>query len=316
MPTHSAKNNSPQALDWALWALIIMFGGSAFVMIRASLETIAPVHIAVGRIWIGAITLYIIMRMAGRRFPPLLQKVRGRWTLRRSWRYMAAVGLVGNIAPFLLFPWAQQQVDSGLAGVYMAFMPIWTLFLAALFAGEAITGNKIIGFLLGFVGIIILMGADVLTGVGDTSILAQAGLLLATLCYAGSTVITRIAPPIRPRIFASGMMILAAIVATPLAFLAPIELDKISLTSALGVFGLGLLPTGINGVLIIILVRRAGAGFMALGNYVTPLWAVLMGALIYDERLAFNVFIALGVILAGVAISRREGRVLNFLNHQ
>ena len=68
---------------------------------------------------------------------------------------------------------------------------------------------------------------------------------------------------------------------------------------------LGVFPTGLNGVLIIMLIRRAGAGFMALSNYFIPLWAVGLGAIMFQERLDWNVLGALGVILAGVAVSQR-----------
>ncbi len=303
--THTAPRQAT-LFDWALLALIVAFGGSAFVMIRSALETMPPVVITVGRLWLGAIVVYAIMRHAGRRLPPLFVRAGGRLRLRRSWVWMIIIGIVGVTLPFFIFPWAQQYVDSGLAGVYMAFMPIWTIALAFFFAGESLTGRKLTGFALGFIGVIVLMGPEVLKGAVGADLRAQAALLLATLCYAASVVLTRRAPSIRPRVFAAGMMLVAAITATPALLFVHIEADQWSLASIVSVVGLGIFPTGVNGVLIIMLIRRAGAGFMALTNYFTPIWAVAMGALIYHERIEAGAFVALALILIGVAVSQRK----------
>jgi drug/metabolite transporter (DMT)-like permease len=305
----AAKHTAPRQatlFDWVLLALIVALGGSAFVMIRSALETMPPAAITIGRLWLGAIVLYAIMVHAGRRLPPLTVRVGGKLRLRRSWGWMIAVGIVGNTLPFFIFPWAQQFVDSGLAGVYMAFMPIWTIALAFFFAGESLTGRKLMGFGLGFIGVVVLMGPEVLSGAADADLLAQAALLLATLCYAASVVLARRAPPIRPRVFAAGMMLVGAITATPALLFVSLDASQWSLASIASVAGLGVFPTGVNGVLIIMVIRRAGAGFMALTNYFTPIWAVAMGAAIYHERIEAGAFIALAIILIGVAISQRK----------
>ncbi len=308
MKMNKTVNAPPDAklYDWGLLALIVAFGGSSFVMIRAAVESIPPMAVAVGRIWVGAILLYVLMRAAGRRLPPFFVRTKDGLRVRQSWRWMIAVGAIGNLLPFFLFPWAQQFVESGLAGVYMTFMPIWTVALAFVFAGETLNGRKLVGFALGFAGVMILMGPDALKGALSSDIKAQAALLFATFLYAASAVIARRAPPIRPRVFATGMMIVAAVLATPAIFFVTIEPGQWSAASIASVVGLGIFPTGLNGVLIIMLIRRAGAGFMSLTNYVTPLWAVAMGAVIFGERLEVTVFVALALILSGVAISQRR----------
>ncbi len=291
--------------DWALLALIVAFGGSSFVMIRSAVETIPAMAVAPIRLWIGAVLLYALMRQAGRRLPPLIARGNGQWRIRRSWVWMIGVGAVGNVLPFFIFPWAQQFVDSGLAGIYMAFMPIWTIALAFFFAGESVDRRKMTGFALGFLGVVVLMGPDVLKGALSSDMGAQAALLLATFLYAAAAVLARRAPPIRPRVFAAGMMLVAAVMATPALFFINLETDQWSAWSMASLIGLGVFPTGVNGVLIIMLIRRAGAGFMSLTNYITPLWAVAMGAAIYGEHLEPAALVALAIILAGVAVSQR-----------
>ncbi len=292
--------------DWALLALIVAFGGSSFAFIRKAVETAPPAVVAAGRLWVAAILVYFLMRAAGRRLPPFLIRSGNNWRIRRSWIWMIAVGASGNVLPFYFFPWAQQHVESGLAGVYMAFMPIWTVGLAYFFAGEHLTGRKLAGFALGFLGVILLMGPDAVKGALTSSFLAQAGLLLATLLYAVSAVLSRRAPPIRPRVFASGMLIVAAFMAVPALLFTDLKQEEWSAASLWSIVFLGVFPTGINGVLIIMLIRRAGAGFMALSNYITPLWAVGLGAIMYHERLELNALIALAIILAGLAVSQRS----------
>ena len=289
-------------LDWFIFAIIVAVGGSSFAMIRGAVETVPPAVVSVGRLWVGAIFLIAVMAQAGRRFPPL---TRNR-ALASEWRWIIALSLVGYVIPFLIFPWAQQFIASGLAGVYMAFMPIWTVLLAYFFADEALTLKKTVGFLLGFVGVLVLMGPDILTGLRTSGFLAQVSLLVATLGYAAAAVLTRRAPDIRPRVFSAGALLCAAIFTTPILFVTDLDVDAWTPSGVLNVIGLGLGPTGLAGILLIIMIRRVGAGFVGLANYLTPVWAVLMGAAIFGEPLTARLIGALALILAGVAIAQHR----------
>lgn len=301
----TAKSPADATLfDWALLGLVVALGGFSFVMIRSAVETIPPAVVTVGRLWIGGIFLYGVMIQAGRRLPPFLTATKKGRSVHLEWRWMIAISVIGYVAPFFIFPWAQQFIDSGLAGIYMAFMPIWTVGLAYFFAGESLGPRKIIGFLLGFAGVILLMGPEVISNAGDASIIAQIALLAATVFYATYAVMTRRAPPMRPRAFAAGTLLSAAIISTPALLLTNLNIGEWSLMSILSVIGLGLGPTGLVGISLIIVIQRAGAGFMSLGNYLVPLWAVAAGALIFNERLSVSAFAALAIILIGVAVSQ------------
>ncbi|MEE2690664.1 MAG: DMT family transporter [Pseudomonadota bacterium] len=305
-PATNTAPAQPKAFDWLLLAMLVALGSSSFSMIRVAVETIPPAIVSAGRLWVGAALMYAIMRFAGRRFPPFVERHAGRLRLARDWSFMLAVSFIGYAVPFFIFPWAQQYIASGLAGVYMAFMPIWTLGLAYFFAGESLTPGKIAGFAMGFTGVMILLGADIIGGAARSGVLAQAALLLATLCYAASAVISRRAPAIRPRVFAAGTVLGAAIFSTPFLLFAEWRPDDWSLASALSIVGLGAGPTGLAGLIIIIVIKRAGAGFMALANYIVPVTAVFAGAALFGEELRPRVFLALAIILAGVAVSQRR----------
>lgn len=303
-PTTRTGPADATPLDWMLLALLTALGGSSFTFIHAAIETAPPAFVGVTRLWIAALLLYIVMRAKGRRFPPILVRTNEGLRPHRVWASMALVGAIGYAIPFLIFPWAQQFVPSGLAGVYMAFMPLWTIGLAHFFADEPLTANKAVGFALGAAGVAILMGPDAIAGAGAASVLAQASLLLATLLYACSAVISRRAPPVRPRVFSAGGVLCGATFATPALLFTPVDLDAITLKSWLSILALAAGPTALAGFVIVMLIRRAGAGFMALANYVTPLWAVALGALLFGERLGLNVFVALALIFFGVAVSQ------------
>ncbi|MCB2113343.1 MAG: DMT family transporter [Parvularculaceae bacterium] len=289
-------------------ALLIMLGSSSFTFIHKAIETIPPQFVAVGRLWVAAIALFLIMRAKGRRFPPLLVRTNSGLRPHTLWVWMAAVGAIGYSAPFLIFPWAQQYVESGLAGVYMAFMPLWTLALAYFFADEKLSLRRIAGFLFGFAGVLILMGPEAMRGLSGSSFAAQGGLLAATVFYAVSVVISRRAPAARPRVFTAGMVLSGAVFATPALFFAPFDPAAWSAASLASVVILGLGPTALAGMMIIMIIRRAGASFMALGNYFVPAIAVLLGAAFFNERLEPRVFVALAVILAGVGVSQSRKR--------
>ncbi len=298
-------------VDWLLLIVIVFIGGASFAMISMAVKTIPPGFVAVGRLWVGMIAVYLLMRQRGGVLPALFisddnGSAKGRKRLAPIWVSMTGFGLFGYAIPFSIFPWAQQFVPSGLAGVYMAFMPIWTLGMAALFANEKITTPKLIGFALGLVGVAILLGPEAVKGAVDASLWAQFAILLGTICYAVGAVVTRLAPPVRPTVFSAGSLIIGALAATPGVLFASFSPADWSASSIAAVIGLGLFPTGLAAYLIVTLIRRVGAGFMALSNYLTPFVAVAIGAMAFGERLAPTSFLALGVILAGVLISQRK----------
>lgn len=295
--------------DWALLALLTALGGSSFTFIRTAIETMPPAIVAVGRLWVAAAALYLLMRAKRQSLPSFLIRTENGLRLNALWGSMIAVGVVGYSIPFLIFPWAQQYVESGLAGVYMAFMPLWTLGLAYFFADERLNAARILGFLMGFAGVLVLLGPEALSGVKQSGFLAQAGLLVATFCYAISVVLTRRAPGTSPRVFSAGAVAMGAVFATPALIFTPVDPAAWSIKSSASVLILGIGPTALAGFIIFTVVPRAGAGFMALSNYVTPVVAVMLGALLFQERLPSTAFAALALILAGVAVSQRKAAV-------
>lgn len=304
--TENRTDGQAGLFDWMIFAIVLFAGGASFAFIRGAVETIPPAIVTIGRLWIGALFLCAVMIHAGRKFPPLFVSIDGKYSVHQEWKWIIGISMIGYVVPFFIFPWAQQHIESGLAGVYMGFMPIWTVLFAYFFANETLGRNKIIGLMMGVIGLIVLLGPEVLNGIAQSDFIAQCLVLLATVCYGIHAVLTRRAPPIRPRIFAAGTILSAAIMSTPVLFLTPIEIDQWSVASIANLIALGLCSTGLVALLLIIIIQRVGAGFTGFVNYLTPVWAVILGALLFNERLEFSVLVALVIILIGVAVSRRR----------
>ena len=134
--------------------------------------------------------------------------------------FFVAMALVGNCIPFWLISWGQQGIDSGPAGILMAIMPLTTLVLAHLFVdGERLNRSRVLGFAMGFCGIVVLVGPEALLEFegGGSALLSELAVLSGALCYAVATIVARRRPKSDALVAASGVMIAAAVIMMPLA---------------------------------------------------------------------------------------------------
>ena len=171
--------------DWGLLAALVALWGSNFMFIKLGVAVVPPATLVASRLTIGALILVAVVRLMGYTFPPL----------GRAWAPYVVLATVGNCLPFWFITWGQKSIDSALAGILMAIMPLTTLLLAHFFvAGEKMTSSRLAGFLLGFVGIVVLMGPAALTGLGGSKlqIAAQLSVLAGALCYAVNGIIIRV----------------------------------------------------------------------------------------------------------------------------
>jgi drug/metabolite transporter (DMT)-like permease len=224
-----------------------------------------------------------------------------------AWLAFVIMAVVGNCVPFWLISWGQQRIDSGLAGILMAVMPLATLVLAHLFvAGERLTRGRLAGFFIGFLGIVVLLGPDAMaTGnQGSSTLLAQLAVLGGACCYAVNAVIARLRPAGEPLAVATGVLMVSSTIMLPLAAL---ETNVTSLElpadAAAAVAALGVVSTAVATVVYFRLISIAGPTFLSLINYLIPLWAVLAGAIVLDEQPQWHALLALFLVLTGITIS-------------
>lgn len=292
--------------DWLMLLALTFIGGSAFVFIKTAVTVAEPGVVSGIRLWVAAIMLLAYAYATGRKLPSLFVQSKAKKKIDKRWLFMIAGGLIGYTIPFTLFPLAQKTLDSMLAGIYMAFMPLVTIIMAYFFAREKLTAPKIIGFALGTLGVIFLIGPAALQDIGSSDVTAQLLLILANVCYATYAVMMRWAPEMPARTFGAGTVLCSALFATPLMLFSGQDWSVMTSASWISSIYLGIMPSGVATILIINLIRNNGAGFMAMANYGTPVIAIVMGMLVFAEPLRSTFLIGLIAILAGLAISRSK----------
>lgn len=292
---------APGAKGWGGLAVLALTWGSAFAFISVGVETLPPSLVAFGRLALAAILLTAWTLHRRRPLPSLRD---------RRWLWFAALGLFGNTLPFLLIAIGQREVPSGVAGILMGMTPL-AIIAAAHFVlpGQKLTALKATGFLVGFSGILLLMGPSALEGMASTSFVMQALIFGATLAYATNAILYQAGPETSPSVVAAASLICAAVLAAPLAlydlvFGPPIAPSPASIGA---VAALGVLPTALAAIVYMGIARKVGAAFIALVNYAVPVVAALVG-LALGERLEPTAWAALTVILAGIFIARRGAR--------
>jgi drug/metabolite transporter (DMT)-like permease len=230
-----------------------------------------------------------------------------------SWLKLGFMGTLGTVLPFFLISWGETRIDSGLAAILMAFVPIGALVLAHLFYhDEPLTVGKLVGVVLGVAGIVVLVGPSALAGLGH-QFAAELAVLAAALCYAGNTTVARRLGGLSADIVSIGMLLTAAVIAVPAALVVdePWRLTP-SWLSIGAVVALGVVSTALGYVLLFAVVARAGAGFAAFNNFLVPPVGVVWGVLLLGEAPSPHALVALIIVLAGLAAprlwTRRLGR--------
>jgi len=281
--------------DWTiLLALSVIWGGS-FFFIEVALGSIGPLSLVFVRVALAA--LFLWMFLAARRerlaIPP------------GALLAFLVLALLNNVIPFILFAWAQQEIEGGLASILNATTPIWGVLVAHAFtADERATPGKVAGVLLGFAGVAVMIGVDLLGSIG-ANVVAQLECLAATLCYALAGVWARRfrnmgVPPVA---VATGQLSAAALVMLPLVLLfeAPWRAAMPSLEAWAALGGLALLCTSFAYILYFRLLASAGATNSLLVTFLIPVTAILLGVLILGEMLEPRHFAGMALIGAGLA---------------
>ncbi len=296
---------SLRSVPWAWWFFALgLIWGCSFLFIKLGLEALTPVGVAFVRLAIGSATLLLVARVTGTRLP----------RARRTWGYLALVGLLFCSIPFTLFAWGETQVSSILAGIINACTPLTTLVIVLLaFPEERPTRERVIGLGVGFVGVLIVVG--VWEGLGGNELLGVLACIGAITCYGLAFPLTRrhlVTTGDGPIAIAAGQVTVAALFLLPVAVVqtalgSPIVTGPPSPATILGMLALGGLGSGIAYVLNTHIVGVAGGTVASSVTYVTPLVSVAAGALVLAEPLNWHEPVGAAVVLLGVAIS--QGRI-------
>ena len=288
------------------WLLLISLGiiwGISFLGVELALINFKPLTIATFRITLAAVILYLICILTGNKLPSHSDPNGKKILL-----HCLGFGLFSNAIPFSLLSWGQINVSSGFAGITMAVVPLVVLPLSHyLVPGQKMTQIKIIGFVIGFIGVIILIGPSSVEVTNNSTIIsAQIACILASVCYATGSIITKLTPPVNLVSFTSCSLLISALIMLPLAIIVDGLPNFYFDLSLLGLIYLGLFPTALATIMLVTLIRLKGPPFLSLVNYQVPVWALIFGLFILNEDLPTQFIIALLIILAGLGISQNK----------
>ncbi len=279
---------------WVLLVLLALLWGGSFAFNEVALGELGPVTIVAWRVAGGCVALWIVAGVLGVRVP-----LDG-----RLWAGFLVLGLLNNIVPFFLIVWGQARIDSGLASILNATTPMFSLVLAHIVtADERINTRRVVGLVLGFLGIVVLVGPGVLKSGAGASWLGQGAVLGAGLAYAAAGVFGRRFRGIEPMVLALGMLTASSVIALPLAFVLEEPWNLPSLTSVwVALFGLAVPGAAIAYVLYYQILASAGATNLLLVTLLIPFAAIFLGVTFLGEALSVGMLAGGALVLAGLAV--------------
>jgi drug/metabolite transporter (DMT)-like permease len=273
--------------------------GCSFIFIKLGLEFLTPFGVAFGRCALGAVALLIYLKIKG------LSLVRDRKMIGHLW----VVALLLNVIPGIFFAWAETEVTSILAGIINAVTPLMTLIAIMLVSrNEKPTSPQVIGLLLGFLGVLTVLGAW--QGLGDNPLWAILILLAAVTCYGFSFPYSRryiLPAQLKPEVMAATQVTLGAITLLPLFLIDGIAKDEYRLGPVLAMVVLGVFGSGFAYIWNFTIMRAAGSAIASSVTYVTPLVAVLVGFIFLSEIPHWYEPAGAVIVLLGAAIA--QGRI-------
>lgn len=298
--THSEQTAKPQIggapiklLGVALFLILVW--GSAFTMIGVAVRTLSPEWLVSYRMIVGAVMVLIYAYVMGHRLPPLRDQ---------RWLWYFAIAVMGASFPFVLVAHGQKTVDSGLTAILIGTMPLMTIVLAHFFTEEKLNRWKLTGFLMGFIGIVILFLPKELSLSLVSDWKAQLLILTGSACYAITTIIASRTPKTPSPLGAAMMLMLGAAMSTFYAAAAVGPPPMPDMAALLCVLGLGFGSTAVGTIAYLWVIDTAGPSVMARVNYFVPVCSVVLGVWLLSEDLDWRIFVALFVILLGVIVSR------------
>jgi drug/metabolite transporter (DMT)-like permease len=297
----STVNRSMGLLEWSLLiALSVLWGGS-FFFISVAVDALPPFTIVALRVALAAVALNVIVPALGLSLP-------------RDWRRWLAfleMGALNNVIPFSLIVWGQTHITGGLASILNATTPFFTVIVAHfLTADEKMTGGRLAGVLVGFLGVVFVIGPPALEGLGVNT-LAELAVLAAATSYAFAAVFGRRfrTAGLSPLVTAAGQVTASTLLMLPLALVVdrPWRLPTPPLAVWGAVLGLALISTALAYILYFRILASAGATNLLLVTLLIPVSAILLSTMVGGEHLDLRHLAGMGILGLGLAVT--DGRL-------
>ncbi len=281
---------------WPLLLGLASVWGASYLFIKVGVDGgLSPGALMAARALLAGVVLLAYLIATLGRTTALAQ-------LSAAWRPSLVLGLLNAAAPFWLVAWGEKHIESGLAGIAQATVPIFSLLIGLRFLPhERIGGPRIVGVGLGIVGVGFVAGGS--PDGGGWAILGTLAVVLASVFYAGAAIYgqLRLAGTVSGPVLATGGILTGGVMLIPLALLElPTSMPTTGAIASLLL--LSLLGTALAQLVLFRLIALFGARRMSLVTYLMPGFALAYGALILDERVGGSAILGLVLILLGVAL--------------
>jgi drug/metabolite transporter (DMT)-like permease len=283
---------------WVIFILLGAIWSSSFMWIKIALQEVGPNMLVAFRALFGLLFGVVVI---------LIQRVQWPRTF-RSWFPLLLLGLTNVAIPFFLISWGEQSIDSAVASVLDATVPLFTILMAHYFLhDDKMTLPKVLGLLIGFAGVVVLMSKDLLSA-STNSLLGQAAVILASVCYAISSVYVRKTTEDTPAIMRSaGPLVSASAVMWLATFLfeQPVQMPQLGITW-IALLWLGIFGSGLAFVMAYYLIHEIGPTRTTMVTYLFPLGGVTLGVTFLNEELTWQLVTGAMLIIMSLAVANWE----------
>ena len=286
-------------LKWLYFSTLVVLFGSAFVLIELSLNSFSPTQIAFFRVFFASIFLLIYSSIKGYKLNFIYS----------YFNLLFALGLSGTTIPFFLISWAQQTISSSETGILIGFMPLFTVLGSHyFFKYEKLNFSKILGFIIGFLGLLILLLNNNENINFFNNIYSKVAVIISAFFYALNALLVKKIDNIEVIPLSAVVMLISSLQLIILSiFSGEIYLIRGELypNALISIIVLSILSTAFATVLYYKIIQNYGPNFLSLVNYPIPVFAFFAGILFLKEQFNFYSILSLVLVIISIYISRK-----------
>ena len=282
--------------DFFLLIILAAIWGSAFFNIKIASDTYTPMAIAFGRIFFAALVMVLYCWMKGIKIDAFGE----------HWKMYASIGLVNLILPFFFISFGIVKVQSNMAAILMSTAPIFATILGQLFIqDEKINFLKLLGIIIGFLGIVFLFSDDLL--INQSNYLFALIIILGPFCYTLGGLLSLKLKHVKNETLTSSILVWAVIMLLPVLFIVenPTELRP-SWSSTISLFYLGVVATAIAWLMRFYILKSNGLVFQSQVAYIIPIFGLIFGYVFLGEKITYKIIVALIAVLVSTYLIEKS----------
>ena len=282
--------------DFFLLIVLAAIWGSAFFNIKIASDTYTPMAIAFGRIFFAALVMVLYCWMKGIKIDAFGE----------HWKMYASIGLVNLILPFFFISFGIVKVQSNMAAILMSTAPIYATILGQLFIqDEKINFLKLLGIIIGFLGIVFLFSDDLL--INQSNYFFALIIILGPFCYTLGGLLSLKLKHVKNETLTSSILVWAVIMLLPVLFIVenPTELRP-SWSSTISLFYLGVVATAIAWLMRFYILKNNGLVFQSQVAYIIPIFGLIFGYLFLGEKITYKIIVALIAVLVSTYLIEKS----------